>query len=197
MRIDKNGDQILERMNRPILERLLRAAPPGRLRAFAIACARLAGSVAELHRDGDLLPLMRQTFAAAELLAAGVEPKDSRVLAGREAAGALAHDLDEIQLQMHGWILDDTEDGRYAGRNHPLLGTYAEATRRYAAADAAAFALHEDPLTAAALCLEVLDRALCVDYDTLLVLARHWLNDPAEPAERDAVPTVFGREGEE
>ena len=184
-------------MNRPVLEGLIRAASPGRQRAFAVACARLAGSLAELHWDADLLPHMRQTFAAAELLVAGVDAKDSRVLAGREAAGALAHDLDEIQFELHGWILEDTEDGRYTSRNHPLNGTYSSACRRYAAADAASYTLHESALSAAALCLEVVAVAMRVDYDTLLALARHWLLEFPAPIERDEVEALFGRDAGE
>lgn len=197
MRIDNIEERIARLASRPVLERLLKAASPERQRTFAIACARLAGSLAELHCDDELLPLMKQTFAAAELMVAGVSAGDSRIVAGREAAGALAHDLDEWQLEMHGWILDDTEDGKYTSRNHPLNGTYAEARRRYAAADAAAFTLHKDPLAAAALCLEVVETAMRVDYDTLLALARHWLVEPPGAIERDEVVPVFGVGAEE
>lgn len=197
MRIEKTDEILLRLRKWPVIERMLRDALPVRQRTFAIACARLAGSLAELHCDDALLPLMKQTFAVAELMVEGVGAGDSRIVAGREAAGALAHDLDEWQLEMHGWILDDTEDGKYTSRSHPLNGTYAETRRRYAAADAAAFTLHKDPLAAAALCLEVVETAMRVDYDTLLAMARHWLIEPPGAIERDEVVPVFGRDAEE
>lgn len=193
MDTSSRADDVLFGLRVPVIERLLRAAPPVRQRLFAIACARLAGSIAELHWDEKLLPLMKQTFGAAELLLAGVDPQDPRIVEARTAAVALAHELDEIQLQFHGRIMEDSESGRYTSDEHPLNGAYRDASHRYAAADAAAFTLHEDPLTAAALCLEVADRAMRIDYDTLLILARHWLREPTDPIEGDPVWPLFKR----
>ena len=186
-----HGENVLDGLRIPVIERLIRNAPPARQRAFAIACARLAGSIAELHWNEKLLPLMKQTFAAAHLLAEGADPQDPRVVAARVPIHTLARESHAIYHVMQDRFMEDTEEGRYTTENHPEGPAISEAMRHYVALEAAETALHESPFEAAALNLEALSNALRIDYDTILALARHWLLPHPEPIERDPVWPLF------
>lgn len=187
----REGEVTLRLLRIPVIKRLVENATPARQRLFAIACARLSCSVAEFQWNEKVLPLMKRTFTAAELLVEGVDPNDPRIVEVRAAATALAHELDEIQLQFHKVWMEDTEEGRYTTEDHPINEKYHVASQRHSAADAAAYTLDEDPLSAAALCLEVAHVSMRIDYDTILALARHWLLPHAEPIERDLVWPLF------
>ncbi len=168
----------------PVLERLIREAPAARQRRFAIAAARLSLCIMDLDWQQDLRPVMLRIFEAAEALAAGAEPFAPSIVAARADAEALERQFDERQLNLIGEIEDETPHGSPA--DHPRYAAYEAAAFRHAAVEAAANAVHEDALTAAALNLEILHGAIRIDYDTTLILARHWLRPHDEPIERDA-----------
>lgn len=193
MSMDKRADNFFWGLKTPALERLVRTAPSRRQRTFAIACARLAARVAGLDRERAIRPAMLRSFEAAESLVNGVDPHDSRVVAARAEAEALALRLDEIHLQMHGQIMEDTEAGRCSWEEHPGRPAYTLAILRHAAVEAVEQMLHEEPLEAAAQTLEILHCSIRTDYETQLALARFWLVEPAEPFERDEVWPIFRR----
>jgi hypothetical protein len=192
MDMRKTAETTLWGLKLPVLERLMRAAAPERQRRFAIACARLAVSVATLHWKQELRPMMLRTFEAAEALATGADPSAPGIVAARAEAEALVERFDQRQFELIG-IIEDEVKGESNVVDHPLYPAYCEADTHAVAAEACAYTLHEDPLAAAALNLEILHRSIRIDYDTELLIARHWLLPQTEPLERDEVWPIFKR----
>lgn len=187
----KEAENTLWGLKLPVLERMIRAAPPERQRRFAIACAKLAASVATLHWKQELRPILVRTFEAAEALAAGTNPFDPAIVAVRAEAESFERRFDERQLGLLGLVEDEKPESGVT--DHPRYPAYCEAATQHAAAAACANAVHEDPLEAAALNLEILHRSIPIDYDTELILARHWLLPHEESIERDEVWPMFKR----
>lgn len=187
------GEDVIDGLKLPVLERLIRAAPAERQRRFAIACARLAASVATLHWRPELRPVLLRTFEAAEALAAGAaQPFEPSIVAARADAEALDRRFDERQMELLG-IVEDGTAGEGDVTDHPRYPAYCEAATRRVAAEACANTLHEDPFDAAVLNLEILHRSIAIDYDTELLLARHWLLPQEGAIERDDVWSIFKR----
>jgi hypothetical protein len=168
----KYGDVTLRCLDHPVLDQLIRDAAPTAQRAFAIACARLAASLARNELKPEIKRQFQEHFEIADLLVAGTDLREPRIAAARAAAFATMNALDQAQLAISDRIDHDAEHGGPSRSEHPLAPAYSLAFNCFAAGSAVAHALHEDPLEAAAQCAYELHAVFGVDHPTLLAIAR-------------------------
>lgn len=160
----------------PELESLIRDAPAAKQRHFAFACVRLAIYNATLEG-----PIVDEAIdAAVRVLKGQCDTTDPRVVAAREAAWEWMRKLDDRQLTIHEEMEADrerieAETGRAMMGPHPRDDEHTMAFHRFGAATALAYALHDDPLEAAAHCAYQLLSTIFIDLATILAIGRDTL----------------------
>lgn len=160
----------------PDLECLIRNAPPAKQRHFAYACVRLALHNADLEG-----PIADEAVdAAIRVLKGRCDTTDPHVVAAREAAWAWMRTLDDRQLTINEEIEADKEriwdeTGEGIKGPHPRDDEHTAAFRRFCAASALAYMLHDDALEAAAQCAYELSTGVRIDLATLLAIGRDTL----------------------
>ncbi len=175
METRKFADAVLWGIGSAELESLIRNAPPAKQRHFAFACVRLALENAML--EGPIAD--EATGAAVRVLKGQCDTTDPRVVAAREAAWEWMRTLDDRQLTIQEEMdgdrerIQDETSPKWTGP-HPREDEHTMAFRRFCAAYALAYVLHDDPLEAAAECAYKLT-GIGIDLATLLAIGRDTL----------------------
>ena len=169
----------LRLLKSPALDQVLRAASPIALRAFAVACGRLALELTRDDQPPGVAARLSQSLDMASLLVQGVSTEDPDLVIAREEARELARTLDSAQLDLLAEVEEAAERAGLRTAEHPRYLAYGVAASCHRAAEIVAHALHDDAFAGAVECAYILATGMRIDIPTVLAIAR--ANIPAAP----------------